>query len=106
VTAIRVVIGVLLAAIVAVTALPMLVILDLVGGGDGWGLCTDGLASCRTSYFSGLELAAFLVILLFLLLALLRLALHGQRIIDRRKEHELYEAAGARDRSEQVTDGG
>jgi hypothetical protein len=106
VTAIRVVIGLLLAAIVAVTALPMLVILDLVGGGDGWGLCIDGIASCRTSYFSGLELAAFLTILLFLLLALLRLALHGQRIIERRKEHELYEAAGSRDRGGPVTGGG
>jgi hypothetical protein len=94
VSAIRIVIGLLLAAIVAVTALPMLVLLDLVGGGDGWGLCTDGLASCHTSYFSGLELAAFLTIFLFLLLALLRLALHGQRMVERRKEHDLYEAPG------------
>ena len=92
-TVIRVVVGTLIAAIVAVTVLPMLVLLDLVGGGDGWGLCPDGLASCRTSYFTGLELAAGLMVLLFLLLFLLRLALHGQRIVDRRKERELYDAA-------------
>jgi hypothetical protein len=84
------IVGVLIATIVAVTVLPMLVLLDLVGGGDGWGLCPDGLSSCRTSYFSGLELAAGLMILLFLLLFLLRLALHGQRIVDRRKEGEMY----------------
>jgi uncharacterized membrane protein YhaH (DUF805 family) len=93
VTAIRVVIGVILTTIVAVTLLPMLVLLDLVGGGDGWGLCTDGLASCQTSYFSGPELFTVLVILLFLLLSLLRLALHAQRMIDRRKERELYDTA-------------
>ena len=95
-TAIRVIIGVLVAAIVTVTVLPMLVLLDLVGGGDGWGLCSDGLTSCRTSYFSGLELAAILALVIFLLLFLLRLALHGQRVVDRRREHDLYETAGGR----------
>ena len=89
-TAIRVIIGALIATIVAITLLPMLVLLDLVGGGDGWGLCPDGLTSCRTSYFSGPELAAGLMILLFFLLFLLRLALHGQRMVDRRKERETY----------------
>lgn len=89
-TAIRVTIGGLIATIVAITLLPMLVLLDLVGGGDGWGLCPDGLASCRTSYFSGPELAAGLMLLLFLLMFLLRLALHGQRIVERRKEREMY----------------
>ena len=91
VTVIRVVVGLLITAIVAVTALPMFVLLDLVGGGDGWGLCPDGLASCRTSYFTGVELAAGLMIMLFLLLFLLRLALHGQRIMDRRRERHLYD---------------
>jgi len=88
---IRVIIGTVITTIVAVTLLPMLVLLDLVGGGDGWGLCPDGLASCRTSYFSGPELAAGLMILLFVLLFLLRLALHAQRIVERRKEREMYE---------------
>ena len=88
---IRVIIGTVITTIVAVTLLPMLVLLDLVGGGDGWGLCPDGLASCRTSYFSGPELAAGLMTLLFVLLFLLRLALHAQRIVERRKEREMYE---------------
>jgi uncharacterized membrane protein len=92
VTAIRVIVGGLIATIVAVTLLPMLVLLDLVGGGDGWGLCADGLASCRVSYFSGPELAAGLMILLFILLFLLRMALHAQRIVDRRKEREMYDS--------------
>jgi len=62
-----------------------------VGGGDGWGLCPDGLSSCRTSYFSGPELAAGLMILLFVLVFLLRLALHAQRIVESRKEREMDE---------------
>ncbi len=90
-TVIRVIVGGLIATIVAITLLPMLVLLDLAGGGDGWGMCPDGLASCHTSYFSGPELAAGLMILVFLLLFLLRLALHGQRIVDRRKEREMYQ---------------
>jgi len=92
VTAIRVIIGILIAAIVAITLLPMLVLLDLVGGGDGWGICPDGLTSCRTSYFSGPELAVGLMLLLFLLMFVLRLALHGQRMVDRRSERGMYEA--------------
>jgi hypothetical protein len=86
VTAIRVVIGTLIAAIVAATLLPMLVLLDLAGGGDGWGLCPDGLASCRVSYFTGPELMAGLTVLLFVLLFLLRLALHAQRAAGRRRD--------------------
>ncbi|MCB2222919.1 MAG: hypothetical protein KQH83_01995 [Actinobacteria bacterium] len=92
-TAIRVVIGALLTLIVAVTLLPMLVLLDLVGGGNGWGLCPDGIASCHASYFAGPELAVALTLVLFLLLFLLRLALHAQRIVERRKERELYDTA-------------
>ncbi|MCJ7726932.1 MAG: hypothetical protein MUP76_11175 [Acidimicrobiia bacterium] len=90
-TMMRVIIGALIALIVAITLLPMLVLLDLVGGGDGWGICPDGLSSCRTSYFSGLELAVGLMILLFMLMFVLRLALHGQRMIDSRSERGMYE---------------
>jgi hypothetical protein len=96
VTAIRVIIGILIATIVAITVLPMLVLLDLVGGGDGWGICPDGLTSCRTSYFTGPELAVGLILLLFLLMFVLRLALHGQRMIDRRNERGMYEQPPSR----------
>ena len=72
VTGIRITIGLIIAAIVAVALIPMLVLLDLAGGGDGWGLCEGGIATCRTSYFDGPELLAMLLIALFLLLMLLR----------------------------------
>jgi hypothetical protein len=80
VNGIRVIIGVLILAIAAVALVPMLVLIDLVSGGDGWGLCPDGLGACRSSYFDGPELAAGLSILVFVLLLLLRMALHAQRM--------------------------
>lgn len=95
-TLIRVVIGILIAAIVAVTLLPLLVLLDLVGGGNGWGLCPDGLSSCRTSYFDGPELAAGLLIIVFILLFVLRLALHARRAIDRARESAVYDESMGR----------
>jgi len=85
VTVIRVTIGLIIAAMVGVALVPMLVLLDLAGGGDGWGLCDGGLASCRAAYFEGPELLAALVVLLFLLLMLLRLALYGRRVLQERR---------------------
>lgn len=79
------VIGLIVTAMVGVALIPMLVLLDLAGGGDGWGLCRGGLASCRAAYFEGPELLAFLVVILFLLLMLLRLALYVRRRLERRQ---------------------
>ena len=84
-TAIRIFIGLIVIAIVAVTLIPMLVLLDLAGGGDGWGLCQEGLSSCRTSYFDGPELVAMLFLALFVLLFLLRLAMRARRTADARE---------------------
>lgn len=67
-------IGVILAAIVAVASVPLLVLLDLVGGGDGWGICERGLGSCRSGYFDGPELIGVLMVALFVLLGVLRVA--------------------------------
>lgn len=83
--AVRVVIWLIIAAMAGVALVPMLVLLDLAGGGDGWGLCHGGLASCRAAYFEGPELLAGLVVLLFLLLMLLRLALYARRVLQERR---------------------
>jgi hypothetical protein len=85
VIAIRVVIGLIVAAMVGVALVPMLVLLDLAGGGDGWGLCEGGLTSCRAAYFEGPELLAILVVVLFLLLMLLRSALSLRRVLEGRR---------------------
>ena len=85
-TAIRTVIGLVIAAIVAVTLVPMFALLDLAGGGDGLGLCDGGLASCKTSYFDGPELLGMLVVVLFLLLMTLRAAFHVRSLIQQRRD--------------------
>jgi hypothetical protein len=87
-TPLRVVMGVIIVAIVAVTLLPLLVLVDLAGGGTGWGLCQGGMSSCSTSYFDGPELLAMLVVVVFILLWLLRLTLHAHRIVERHRERE------------------
>jgi hypothetical protein len=84
-TAIRIVIGFVIGAIVLVALVPMFVLLDLAGGGDGLGLCSNGLTSCRTSYFDGPELLGMLVVVLFLLLMLLRAAFHVRSLIEQRR---------------------
>ncbi len=71
----------LLVAIAAVAAVPLLVLMDLSGGGDGYGLCPEGLTSCRTSYFSGPELILGLVGIIFLLLGTLQVV----RWLERRR---------------------
>ncbi|MDP2623581.1 MAG: hypothetical protein Q8Q29_07290 [Actinomycetota bacterium] len=87
-TAIRIVIGVVITAIAIVALVPMFVLLDLAGGGDGLGLCSGGLASCGTSYFDGPELLGILVVVLFLLLMLLRSAFHVRSLVEQRREEE------------------
>ena len=75
-------------AIVVVALVPMVALVDLAGGGDGLGLCPDGLGSCRTSYFDGPELLGVLTVLLFLLLMILRAALHVRRMLEAREIDE------------------
>ena len=69
--ALRILLGLLIVAVIAVAAVPVFAILDLIDGGSGWGLCPDGLNDCETSYFTGLELAAVLTVALFVLLGLI-----------------------------------
>lgn len=65
--AVRVALGVLIGITALVAAIPALVLVDLVSGGTGLGLCADGLGRCDTSAFA----AAELVILLGVVLAVL-----------------------------------
>jgi hypothetical protein len=53
---VRIVLGALIAMLAVVLALPAVVLMDLVIGGTGLGLCVDGLGACDTSLFAVLEL--------------------------------------------------
>ena len=78
-------IGVLLLAIMAVAAIPLLVLIDLSGGGSGFGMCPDGIAACATGLTAGPEFGLILVGVLFALVATVRVLLRMARRMDRQQ---------------------
>lgn len=56
----------LVVAAVAIGIVPILVIIDLLDGGTGWGLCPNGIESCDRPYSTGAEMIIILAIGLFL----------------------------------------
>ena len=65
--AVRFLLGMLIAITVVVAALPAVVLVDLVSGGTGLGLCPDGLGRCTTSAFTVVELILLLGVVLGIL---------------------------------------
>lgn len=65
--AVRFLLGMLIAITVVVAALPAVVLVDLVSGGTGLGLCPDGLGRCTTSAFTLVELILLLGVVLGIL---------------------------------------
>lgn len=87
--AIRLAIGVLVAAIVGIALIPLFVLLDLRSGGTGWGLCNDGFGRCRTSYFAGFELVAALLLLVLFLVLAIGLLVRALRYLEERKARSI-----------------
>lgn len=81
---IRLLIGMVISLITLVVLLPMLALLDLAGGGTGFGLCPGGLGSCRSSYFDGPELAGILVLIVVLLSVVLRSLIKARDAVEGR----------------------
>lgn len=90
----RVAIGSLIAAVLAIAIIPLLVLRDLNSGGTGWGLCSEGIGGCSNSYFAGFELVAIVLVALFGALALLRIATRALRFVEHR--YDLTRSAGER----------
>lgn len=86
--ALRAIIVVLIGAAIAVALIPLMVLLDLRGGGSGWGLCGDGLAECRNSYFAGFELIGWLFAALFIILGLIAMCVRILRYLESRAEED------------------
>ena len=70
---------VLIVAAVAIGVIPILVLIDLLDGGTGWGICPGGLELCDKPYSTGAELIVVLSIALFLVLAGIRLLMRLAR---------------------------
>ena len=62
-----------------------MVLLDLLGGGTGYGLCEGGLAACPERYTAGPALAMYLVISLMVVVALIRIVTHLYRRLQRHR---------------------
>ncbi len=81
--ALRLLILVLVVTALVVAALPVLVLLDLLGGGTGYGLCAGGLQACPERFTAGPTLAVYLVVSLMVVVAIIRLATHLYRRLQR-----------------------
>ena len=84
--ALRALIVALIGAAVGVALIPLMVLLDLRRGGTGWGLCPDGLAGCKTSYFDGFELIGWLGVAMFILLGMIAACVRILRYLEARSE--------------------
>lgn len=61
----RVLILLLGVAAVAIATVPLLVLIDLLGGGTGFGLCPGGIQDCDKPFSTGAELVIILAVGLF-----------------------------------------
>jgi len=64
---------VLVVLAVAIGIVPILVLIDLLDGGTGWGLCPGGIEVCDKPYSTGAELIVILTLALFLTVLGIRL---------------------------------
>lgn len=81
---VRFVRAVLVLAAVAIAAVPLFVLLDLAGGGSGYGLCPAGVTECRNPYTAAPELSALLTAGLVVVLGGLRIINRTMRRLERR----------------------
>ncbi len=84
-TSLRIIIGLLIAAAIAVALVPLWVLLDLHEGGSGWGLCSGGLNTCRNGYFSGFEMLGAVTVALFVIVMLIAVCVRIMRVLERRR---------------------
>ena len=69
---------------VLLAMVPLLVLLDLAGGGSGFGLCPTGVDSCRNPYTAAPELSVILTVALIVGLAGVRVTTRAEHRLDRR----------------------
>ncbi len=60
-------------AAIAIAAVPLLILIDLLSGGTGYGLCAGGIEACHRPYSAGPELMLVMSGALFALVLGIRL---------------------------------
>lgn len=96
----RLLVYILIGAALLIAVVPLLVLLSLVQGGSGFGLCPDGIGSCRNPYTAAPELTASLTVALLVIVAAIRILMRTARRLqadEYRVEDERTRAAGAAD---------
>lgn len=76
---VRLAVFILVLVAIGIGIVPILVLIDLLGGGTGWGLCPGGLEQCDKPYSTGAELIVVLTIGMFLTVACIRLLVRFAR---------------------------
>lgn len=79
---VRLAVFILVLVAIAIGIVPILVLIDLLDGGTGWGLCPGGIELCDKPYSTGAELITFLTVGLFLTVAGIRLLVRLARRLD------------------------
>lgn len=72
---------------VAIATVPILVLIDLLSGGTGYGLCPLGLEACEKPYSTAAEFAVLLTVALALSILGIRLLMR----LARRLEDDTYQ---------------
>ena len=85
-TLVRIILGILLALLVVVIAVPGAILVDLVSGGTGMGLCPDGLGGCTTGVFAGTELLVIMSLVIAVLAAFIAGSVRLLRWLERRRQ--------------------
>lgn len=83
----------LIFAALGLAAAPVLMLINLTGGGTGYGLCEQGWTSCDGSFSAGLVRMTALCAGLFLLAGGVRMLSSLIRRIERRRQFREYLAA-------------
>ena len=90
IASLKVVRGLLILVALLLSIIPPAILVDLLTGGTGYGLCESGLAGCDTAYLAGPALAGRILAGLLLVVVGVRVV---SRIIGRVEKHRGWKAA-------------
>ncbi len=86
---VRLAVFILVLVAIGIAIVPILVLIDLLDGGTGWGLCPGGLELCDKPFSTGPELIIILTLGLFLTVAGIRLLMR----LARRLQDDSYQVS-------------
>ena len=86
---VRLAVLILVVLAIGIGIVPILVLIDLLDGGTGWGLCPGGLQACDKPFTTGAEMIILLTIGMFLTVAGIRLLMR----LARRLQDDSYQVS-------------